>query len=46
MILELVDIRIQPGKQAEFQTALQRGGTVLIPAFAFGRTQVLLAMIR
>lgn len=25
MILELVDIRIQPGKQAEFQTALQRG---------------------
>ena len=25
MILELVDIRIQPDKQAEFQTALQRG---------------------
>lgn len=25
MILELVDIRIQPGKQAEFQAALQRG---------------------
>lgn len=25
MILELVDLRIQPGKQAEFQAALQRG---------------------
>ena len=25
MILELVDIRIQPGKQAEFDAALQRG---------------------
>jgi len=27
------------------QTALQRGGTVLIPAFAFGRTQVLLYVL-
>jgi len=25
MILELVDLRIQPGKQTEFQAALQRG---------------------
>lgn len=25
MILELVDIRIKPGQQAEFQQALQRG---------------------
>lgn len=25
MILELVDIRIQPGKQAEFEEAVQRG---------------------
>lgn len=25
MILELADIRIQPGKQAEFDTAIQRG---------------------
>jgi len=25
MILELVDLRIQPGKQTEFQSALQRG---------------------
>lgn len=25
MILELVDIRIQPGKQAEFDEAVQRG---------------------
>ena len=25
MILELVDIRIKPGQQAEFQAALQRG---------------------
>jgi metallo-beta-lactamase family protein len=31
--------------QAVLQGALQRGGTVLIPAFAFGRTQVLLYVL-
>lgn len=30
MILELVDIRIQPGKQAEFDEAVQRGLTTVI----------------
>jgi len=30
MILELVDIRIQPGKQAEFDEAVQRGLTQVI----------------
>ncbi|GGB99266.1 antibiotic biosynthesis monooxygenase [Oxalicibacterium flavum] len=30
MILELVDIRIQPGKQAEFDEAVQRGLSTII----------------
>ena len=30
MILELVDLRIQPGKQAEFDEAVQRGLTTVI----------------
>ncbi|MCU6434867.1 antibiotic biosynthesis monooxygenase [Undibacterium sp. Jales W-56] len=30
MILELADIRIQPGKQAEFDLAIQRGLTEVI----------------
>jgi heme-degrading monooxygenase HmoA len=30
MILELADIRIQPGKQAEFDAAIQRGITDVI----------------
>lgn len=30
MILELVDIRIQPGKQAEFDIAVRRGLTQVI----------------
>ena len=30
MILELADIRIQPGKQAEFDAAIQRGLTEVI----------------
>jgi heme-degrading monooxygenase HmoA len=30
MILELVDIRIQPGKQAEFDEAVQRGLSQII----------------
>ena len=30
MILELVDIRIQPGKQTEFDEAVQRGLTTVI----------------
>jgi heme-degrading monooxygenase HmoA len=31
MILELADIRIQPGKQAEFEAAIQRGLTTVVP---------------
>jgi heme-degrading monooxygenase HmoA len=30
MILELADIRIQPGKQAEFEAAIQRGVSTVI----------------
>jgi heme-degrading monooxygenase HmoA len=30
MILELADIRIQPGRQAEFDAAIQRGVTEVI----------------
>ena len=30
MILEIADIRIQPGRQAEFEAALQRGVTTVI----------------
>ena len=30
MILELADIRIQPGRQAEFELAIQRGVTEVI----------------
>ncbi len=31
MILELADIRIQPGKQAEFDAAIQKGVQEIIP---------------
>ena len=30
MILEVADIRIQPGRQAEFEAAIQRGITTVI----------------
>ena len=30
MILELADIRIQPGKQAEFEAAVERGASQVI----------------
>jgi heme-degrading monooxygenase HmoA len=30
MIMELADIRIQPGKQAEFEAAIQRGAASVI----------------
>jgi heme-degrading monooxygenase HmoA len=30
MILEIADIRIQPGKQAEFDEAIQRGLTTVV----------------
>ena len=41
MILELADIRIQPGMQAEFEAALQRGvATVISQAKGFRRYEV------
>ena len=41
MILEIADIRIAPGKQAEFDAALQRGiETVVSKAKGFRRYQV------
>lgn len=41
MILELADIRIQPGRQAEFEAAIQRGiDSVISRAQGFQRAQV------
>lgn len=41
MILELADIRIHPGRQAEFEEAAQRGlDTVLSKAHGFSRYEV------
>jgi heme-degrading monooxygenase HmoA len=41
MILEIADIRIPPGKQAEFDAAIQRGvETVVSKAKGFRRYQV------
>ncbi len=41
MILEIADIRIQPGRQADFDAALQRGvATVISQAKGFKRYQV------
>ena len=41
MILEIADIRIPPGKQAEFDAAIQRGiETVVSQAKGFRRYQV------
>ncbi len=41
MILELADIRIQPGKQAEFEEAIQRGlNTVISQAGGFNGFKV------
>ena len=41
MILELADIRIQPGKQAEFDAAIQRGlATVIARAKGFNGFKV------
>ncbi len=41
MILELADIRIQPGQQADFEAALQRGvATVISNAKGFRSYQV------
>ena len=41
MILEIADIRIQPGQQAAFETALQQGlDTVISQAAGFGGAKV------
>jgi heme-degrading monooxygenase HmoA len=41
MILEIADIRIQPGQQAAFETALQQGlDTVISQATGFGGAKV------
>ncbi|MBU6257187.1 MAG: antibiotic biosynthesis monooxygenase [Burkholderiales bacterium] len=41
MILEVADIRIQPGRQAEFEAAVQRGiGTVIAGAQGFRGARV------
>ncbi|MEY4752177.1 MAG: hypothetical protein RIQ60_4391 [Pseudomonadota bacterium] len=41
MILEVADIRIQPGKQAEFDAAIQRGvETVIAKAVGFSGYKV------
>ena len=40
MILELADIRIQPGKQAEFDLAIARGAQVISNAKGFAGYKV------
>ena len=41
MILEIADIRIQPGRQAEFEAAIQQGiGTVIARARGFRGAKV------
>lgn len=41
MILEIADIRIQPGRQAEFETAIQQGlATVIARARGFKGAKV------
>ncbi len=41
MILEVVDIRIQPGQQAAFEQAVREGiATAIAPAKGFGRYEL------
>ena len=40
MILELADIRIQPGQQAEFDLAIERGLNIIGKAAGFAGAQV------